>query len=203
MSIRSFLTAIALMSAAGQAQYVLEDDYLSDGNFFDMFSFFTSEDPTHGSVNYVNQATASAGGLISMNNGQVYMGMDYTNVAPNGRNSVRITSNKSYNSGLVILDLAKMPGGICGTWPAFWMVGADWPNNGEIDIIEGVNDQSTNEMTLHTGDGCSLSSSGSMTGTLSTSNCYVNAPNQYANQGCGISTGNTQTYGSGFNANGG
>jgi beta-glucanase (GH16 family) len=54
---------------------------------------------------------------------------------------VRLTSKNSYTHGLVILDLAHMPGGVCGTWPAFWMVGPNWPNSGEIDIIEGVNSQ--------------------------------------------------------------
>jgi hypothetical protein len=51
------------------------------------------------------------------------MGVDYTNVASGaGRASVRLTSKKSYNNGLVILDLAHMPGGICGTWPALYVV---------------------------------------------------------------------------------
>jgi hypothetical protein len=27
-----------------------------------------------------------------------------------------------------------MPVG-CGTWPAFWMFGPDWPNGGEIDTL--------------------------------------------------------------------
>ena len=22
----------------------------------------------------------------------------------------------------------------CGTWPAFWLVGPNWPNGGEIDV---------------------------------------------------------------------
>ena len=55
------------------------------------------------------------------------MGVDHTNVTPNGRPSVRLTSKKSYDSGLVILDLAHMPVG-CGTWPAFWTVGPNWPD---------------------------------------------------------------------------
>ena len=50
------------------------------------------------------------------------MGVDHTNIATgSGRASVRLTSQKSYNHGLVILDLAHMPGGICGTWPALYV----------------------------------------------------------------------------------
>lgn len=103
------------------AGYVLEDDY-SPSNFFDMFSFFTSSDPTHGFVDYVDQSTAQSQGYISTTASTIYIGTDHDNVTPNGRPSVRLTSNKAYNSGsLIILDLAHMPGGICGTWPAFWV----------------------------------------------------------------------------------
>jgi len=84
-----------------------------------------------------------------------------------------------------------------------WMVGPNWPNGGEIDIIEGVNDQSSNDMTLHTNAGCSISNNGAFTGTMTTPNCDVNAPGQPNNAGCQILTGDTRTYGSGFNANGG
>lgn len=76
-------------------------------------------DPTHGYVTYVDQPTAASDSLISSNNNQVYIGVDSTNVASGtGRKSIRITSNKSYDHGLFILDLAHMPGGTCGTWPA-------------------------------------------------------------------------------------
>lgn len=64
----------------------------------------------------------------------VYMGVDTTNVYPlagPGRPSVRIESKINYNHGLFVLDIAHMPFG-CGTWPAFWLVGPDWPNNGEV-----------------------------------------------------------------------
>ena len=58
-----------------------------------------------------------------------------------------------------------MPQG-CGVWPAFWMFGPNWPNNGEIDIIEGVNNQPENGVTLHTSDGCDYANtSASFTGT--------------------------------------
>lgn len=113
------LSGLACLSNAG---YTLQDDY-SASNFFSMFDFFTADDPTHGYVNYVDQNTAQSDGLIKNTNGGIYMGVDSTNVATGrGRNSVRITSKNTYNSGLVILDLAHMPGSVCGTWPAFWMV---------------------------------------------------------------------------------
>ncbi|KAK6405813.1 hypothetical protein LTR95_018726 [Oleoguttula sp. CCFEE 5521] len=202
MHFSTLVTSVALMSTTGWAQYVLEDDYLADGNFFDQFSFFTAGDPTHGFVDYIDQSSASDGGLINVTSTSVYMGVDYTNVATSaGRQSVRITSNKSYNSGLVILDLEHMPGGICGTWPAFWMVGPDWPSNGEIDIIEGVNDQTVNDMTLHTGPGCTISDNGGFSGEITTDKCDVNAEGQSTNAGCQIKTDDTNTYGSGFNAN--
>ena len=94
-----------------------------------------------------------------------------------GRDSVRITSNNSYNDSIVILDLLHMPAG-CGTWPAFWTLSevGPWPIGGEIDIIEGkyrfpfllyrsmthlqlgVNMQPQNLASLHTTPGCNMSS---------------------------------------------
>jgi beta-glucanase (GH16 family) len=55
---------------------------------------------------------------------------------------MRITTTKTYNGGLFIADFERMPFG-CSLWPAYWSVGSDWPNGGEIDILEGVNDQTT------------------------------------------------------------
>ncbi|TKA82877.1 hypothetical protein B0A55_00955 [Friedmanniomyces simplex] len=202
MAFSTFLLALFVgLSVAG---YTLEDDYTAGGNFFDMFSFFSGADPTHGYVNYVDQSIASQNGYIDASSDKIYIGTDAVNVTDSsGRNSVRLTSNKSYSSGLVILDLDHMPGGICDTWPAFWMVGPNWPSAGEIDIIEGVNSQSTNAMTLHTGAGCSITNNNAFSGSITTDNCDVNASGQSANAGCSIDTSNTQTYGAGFNANNG
>ena len=125
-----YLSLFVGLSVAG---YTLEQNYLAGGNFFDQFTFFTAADPTDGFVQYVDQGTASSNGYINATSSSVYIGTDYTNVASSsGRESVRITSNAAYDSGLVILDLAHMPGGICGTWPAFWTVGPNWPDEGEI-----------------------------------------------------------------------
>ena len=153
-------------------------------------------------VEFVDQNTAQSSGLISNSNSSVVLAVDSKRVMEN-RSSVRIQSKSSYNLALIIADIVHMPGGICGTWPAFWTIGPDWPLNGEIDIIEGVNSVSVNAMTLHTGPGCSISTAGGFSGEVKTSNCWVDAPNQGTNDGCGIDAVETTTYGSGFNSAGG
>ena len=64
---------------------------------------------------------------------------DDTNVVPSGargRDSIRITSHRTYTDSIIILDLAHMPGG-CGQWSAFLSYSPnDWPNGGEVDMIE-------------------------------------------------------------------
>jgi beta-glucanase (GH16 family) len=56
----------------------------------------------------------------------------------------------TYNKGLIIADILHMPENACGAWPSFWTLGPSWPNQGEIDIIEGVNFMTNNQATLHT-----------------------------------------------------
>jgi hypothetical protein len=180
--------------------YTLKAKYDST-NFFSQFSFFTGGDPTHGYVNYLSQSAAQSAGLINTNGGQVYMGVDYATLNPsNGRGSVRVSSNTAYTHGVFIADIAHMPAAICGTWPAFWLVGPSWPANGEIDIIEGVSQQTTDSITLHTSAGCSINTAGSLPGTVLD---YSDCSTSNSNVGCGVSTMNTNAYGNGFNAGGG
>lgn len=83
-----------------------------------MILFCQGADPTNGFVKYIDQTSAQSQGIIKTNTDNVYVGVDYTNSAPNGRNSVRLESKARFQRGLIILDLAHMPGSICGTWPA-------------------------------------------------------------------------------------
>ena len=83
------------------------------------------------------------------------------------------------------------------------MVGENWPNNGEIDIVEGVNDQFTNSMTLHTNEGVVVSNGTDFSGNLFTANCDINAPDQAANAGCSIGDISNLTFGADFNTAGG
>lgn len=113
-------------------------------------------DPTNGFVNYLNQIDAQSKGLYQIKGSQIYVGVDYTShLDPKGkgRDSVRLQSNPSYQHGLIIGDFTHVPNSACGSWPAFWTLGPNWPKDGEIDIIEGVNDAAQNQMTLHTTPG--------------------------------------------------
>ena len=67
--------------------------------------------------------------------------------------SARIMSknNKTFTYGKMESRI-KFPGGK-GTWPAYWMMGnsGNWPNCGEIDIIEHIGSQDTRaSFALHT-----------------------------------------------------
>jgi hypothetical protein len=132
------------------------------------------------------------------------MGVDYQNQSSTaGRNAIRLESKRSYTHGLFVLDLSHIPDNVCGTWPAFWLTSDNWPKDGEIDVIEGVNTQKFNLMTLHTGPNCSITKSKDYTGILFTSDCYINSPKQGPNQGCSISSDSANSYGRKFNEIGG
>ncbi|KAL8927873.1 MAG: hypothetical protein Q9172_001173 [Xanthocarpia lactea] len=147
------LVLAAYLARSSFAQYTLQDDY-SGPDFLDGFTFFTDADPTEGYVDYVD---GTSNGLFSQSGGSVTLSVDSSNIASGrGRQSVRLTSKASYNHALVVIDVGHMPANICGVWPAFWSTGPDWPSNGEIDIIEGVNLQSTNKLTLHSDPGCTI-----------------------------------------------
>jgi hypothetical protein len=81
-----------------------------------------------------------------------------------------------------------------------WSFGPDWPNNGEIDIIEGVNEQNVNYMTIHVGAQCSVTAAG--TGLLQPFSTDCDASDN-GNAGCSFHDTDTNSYGTGFNNNGG
>ncbi|KAJ5034719.1 hypothetical protein NUH16_006162 [Penicillium rubens] len=173
LSAGSLMLAL-LSSPVAAASYSLVETW-EGKNFLDYFNFHVGPDPTNGFVNYIDQETAENTGLVKLTDtGSVYLGVDYaTKLDPNGnkgRDSVRIGSKKYYDKSLVIADIAHMPGSTCGTWPAFWSVGREWPQDGEIDIIEGVNLQEHNEIVMHTAGTCSLTDT-DMTGSVNATGC--------------------------------
>jgi len=183
------------------ATYQSSDNFIGN-SFFTDFSFEAIADPTHGRVNYVDMATAQSQNLSFASDDTFIMRADSTTVlsaSGPGRNSVRIKSNKTYTTHVVIFDIRHMPQG-CATWPAAWEVDeATWPNGGETDVVEGVNDHGPNQSTLHTSPGCTMSGQ-TQTGTTVGTDCNT-ADN--GNAGCGVQTPGSNTYGPSFNNNGG
>ena len=121
------------------------------------------------------------------------------------RLSIRLEGKRRFNRGLFIVDLRHMPAG-CGVWPAFWLTDeANWPVNGEIDIVEGVNYQNVAKTALHSTKTCLMDDvpMGVKSGTWDESvgipdkktgipdttfryatDCFVYSPHQWLNQGC-------------------
>ncbi|KAI5197850.1 glycoside hydrolase family 16 protein [Aureobasidium subglaciale EXF-2481] len=170
-------------------------------NFFDNFDYHSTPDPAAGFVNYLDQATAESTNLTYAGEASAFLRADSTDTnAKNGRSSVRITSKKQFHTGLFVFDVKHTPYG-CGTWPAVWMADpSDWPGNGEIDVVETVNQGNTgNQMALHTSKGCKMYSRRVQTGTIQGTNCY-NGTND--NAGCAV-MGASSSYGAEANDDGG
>ncbi|KAJ5160925.1 endo-1-3(4)-beta-glucanase [Penicillium canariense] len=195
-----FLALLASSAAAASESYQLVENWHGE-SFLDYFNFHTGTDPTNGFVTYLDKSSAESAGLVKVNDGgSVYIGVDHTTtLSPSGkgRDSVRIGSKKYYDQSLVIADIAHMPGSICGSWPAFWSVGQNWPSDGEIDIIEGVNLQDHNEIVMHTAGTCSITDTG-MTGAVNATGCGEDL----GTVGCVIE-GDQGSYGTLFNKQGG
>ncbi|CAM0140793.1 hypothetical protein VKS41_008067 [Umbelopsis sp. WA50703] len=188
------LQAVSLGVVAGS--YVLKDDF-NGSNFFDNFYYNSATDASKGYVEYVNQTVAESSGLVSYHESKNWLYVDNTTVASfPGRKSVRIQSNNVYNQGLFLFDVSHIPWG-CGTWPAIWTSGANWPDSGEIDIMEGTNENTYNSMTLHSTANCTMTNvSQNMTGTMTASGCG-------ASTGCSVKDSRSTAYGHGFNIGGG
>ncbi|KAH8097026.1 concanavalin A-like lectin/glucanase domain-containing protein [Cristinia sonorae] len=174
-------------------------DY-SGQTFFDGWNFYGSWDNlTLGDVWWLNKTDAMSQRLAYINDaGRAIMKVDNTSVVPlnEKRNTVRIESQDFFDWGsLWVVDLAHIPFG-CSVWPAFWSKGPLWPDDGEIDIIEGINLMSNNQMALHTTAGC-----------LHPAPPVQKGRNQ--NEDCGTGTGCTvgetapNSFGPGFAAAGG
>lgn len=187
------LGAAALACASGvvaqQKSYQLKESY-TPSNFFDKFSFFSDSDPNRGFVKYRNRADAEKLHLIETGQSEVKISVDAKGHDQDGRSSVRLESKNTYNSGLFIADFSHFPRAACGAWPAFWMVGPDWPKDGEVDIYEGWNLNEKNKIVLHTDRplvaGVCTIDQGVFTSEVQTSNCWNEAPGQPGNAGCAV-----------------
>jgi hypothetical protein len=146
--------------------------------------------------------------LIRVQNNQLYVGVNsWSGRAwddPNFPEGVYLRSRKSYNCGTVVIaDFSHVPATACGSWPAFWLAGKNWPFDGEIDIMEAVNEMTHNQITIHTRpDFYPEVGPGGQTGqTVGLADCGAGVPAGAV--GCGVINTKQDGWGSGFNAAGG
>lgn len=197
-------------------------------DFFSYYNFYEGKDSvgSNGYLDYVSEERALELGILNVTLEQdpedvyalnltksstnnvtvepfIYMGSAPTKEGP--RESIRLEGKRRFHRGLFIIDVRHMPAG-CGVWPAFWLTDeANWPVNGEIDIVEGINYQSEAKTALHSSKGCNMDDVpvGVRTGDWDTAigipdaktgipdmtmrhatNCFVYDPHQWLNQGC-------------------
>ncbi|KAH7090144.1 glycoside hydrolase family 16 protein [Auriculariales sp. MPI-PUGE-AT-0066] len=171
--------------AAYNKTYTLSKNIVGH-KFYDNFHFFDRKDPTDGLVKYLSLKDARKWNLTSATKSVFTISGDSTETLAvgQGRKSTRIESKWSIGNHVHILDLAQMPTGR-GSWPAYWMVGPNWPNGGEIDIIEGANDILPNLMTIHTTPNCTMQgiSTRVQSGRIKAQDCNAFAN---GNVGCGV-----------------
>lgn len=214
----------------GQPQastYSLVRNY-SGQTFFDSFDFYSKPDPANSFVQYVDMHTANDSAFAGfvdyvhtddLNQTRsidklVYLGVDFKTNSTSGRQSVRMEASETFNRSLIVADIYHMPGG-CGVWPAFWLLGTGlpWPQAGEIDVLEGINDQALNRMSLHTDKQLVLDNNTHPNLTISKPGCDQQQQGQTISINCNVgSSGGTgcsimgvnatsQGFGSTFNAN--
>ncbi|KAI0339815.1 hypothetical protein BDW22DRAFT_1431310 [Trametopsis cervina] len=195
--------ALVTLLPVVSANYLLKDTYIGK-DFFSGFDWEAADDPTHGRVNYVDKDTAINKNLSQATDSKFYMRADSTNIvdpSARGRDSVRIASHRAYDESVIVLDVQHMPEG-CSAWPAFWTLSQQgpWPQGGEIDIIEGVNLDAQNLVSLHTTPSCIMPQQRFQSGQTISTNCDASVN---FNQGCGTRSPTVRSYSSVFNRNGG
>lgn len=190
-------------SAPAEGEYKQTHHAVGDGHY-DFWNWWGHDDPTHGRVQYVDFDTSRNLNLTGSEGEKFIIRTDTTQgvLDPNGpgRRAVRLESKEAFSYFTAILDVEHMPEGM-GTWPAYWTCGDQWPNGGELDIIEGVNNGERNLMSLHTSEGCTQPDDRDMTGEKGYFDC--NANGAHGNQGCNVVDYDTSSFGPNFNAAGG
>ncbi|KAI0354274.1 hypothetical protein OH77DRAFT_1426345 [Trametes cingulata] len=194
---------VLLAASPALAAYNLVKNF-SGTNFFNGWDFVDGFDnTTNGHVNYVPQANATADHLAFVNDaGHAIIRLDNTSFVPFNfkRNSVKIVTHDFFPIGSVFLfDALHLPFG-CSVWPSFWTMGPNWPHGGEIDIMEGVNKMTNDQMTLHADSGCVQAPNVQQLGTTNGADCSAGANSSI---GCTVVETQPNSFGDGFNSHGG
>lgn len=128
--------------------YVL-DAGMQGERFFDFWDFNT-QDMNNGASEFVDSDTAVKDGLAQAfpTHTIVRTGLkDWFHK----RKSVKLNTKGKWERFLMTMHFTHVPFGH-GVWPSFWTDGDDWPNNGELDLLEWANIDA-NKVSFHTGGG--------------------------------------------------
>ncbi|KAF9463730.1 concanavalin A-like lectin/glucanase domain-containing protein [Collybia nuda] len=173
--------------------------------FFDGWDYWGDIDnTTWGNVTYLDRTNATTTRLTYVNDaGHAIVRVDNTTTILDAplvhRESIRLTSKEAYGVGTVwIIDAVHIPYG-CSVWPSFWTLGVgeqEWPANGEIDIIEGINMMNHNQIALHSRPGCMQAANPTQSGQTLERNCSLD-------RGCIVAENKPNSFGRGFAEAGG
>jgi len=196
---RQTLCATLLSLAGATLGYELIHDYSGD-TFFQGWDYYGKWDNlTLGNATYLSQEAAMQQNLTYINGaGNAIIKVDNFTTVSKGerRNSIRLTSEEFYDFGTVwIIDAVHLPWG-CSVWPAFWSTAPDWPVGGEIDIIEGINNQLNDQFAIHTTEGCYHDKPPNQVGFNIDTNCSMGS-------GCTVGMTSQNSYQAGFATAGG
>lgn len=149
----SGLTVLVLSSFPLRPEAAYKLDWEARGsNFFDDFDF-KLDNFNYGAAAYLTQEEAVAAGVVKAFDTHAILqtGKSVGNRSLPKRESAFIQSKKGWKHFLLMVRFDHLPWG-CGLWPAMWTLGfgKEWPEGGEIDILEYVNDL-PQEVSFHTG----------------------------------------------------
>lgn len=128
-------------------------------DFFNQFNFLW-DDPNHGSAQYLVPPQAEEEGVVeATSNWAIIRAGRRSPQYKYKRMTARVESKASWKNFLSIFKFSHVPYG-CGVWPALFTLAnqGEWPNGGELDMLEYVN-MDVSKASFHTGGSCTLDSS--------------------------------------------
>lgn len=107
-------------------------------------------DSTNGAAQYLNKEEALSDEVAVAHETHTILQVGKRGL-PMKRKTAKIKTMRSWRYFLAAVRFTHVPVG-CGLWPAFWTngIGYRWPEGGELDVLEYVND-APSRTALHTG----------------------------------------------------